>query len=39
MGIYLGLDIIPGQIKHEDWQKVFKETLRLVQAYPFNCGN
>lgn len=39
MGIYIGLDIIPNQIKQEDWQMVFEETLQLIQAYSFATLN
>lgn len=39
MGIYIGLDIIPNHINQEDWQKVFEETLQLIQAYPFATLN
>lgn len=35
MGIYVGLDVMPNKIKQEDWQKVFEETMQLIQAYPF----
>ncbi len=35
MGIYIGLDIVPNNINQKDWQKVFEETMQLIQAYPF----
>ena len=35
MGIYLNLHIVPSQIKQSDWEKVYEESLLLVQDYPF----
>ena len=35
MGVYIGLDIIPKKIIQEEWQKVFEESMQLIQAYPF----
>lgn len=35
MGIFINLMIIPQRISREKWASVYKETLRLVEAYDF----
>ena len=35
MGVYLGLEILPDYIYQDDWERVFEESLELIQAYPF----
>ncbi|WP_019155435.1 hypothetical protein [Robertmurraya massiliosenegalensis] len=35
MGVYLGLEIVSDYINQDEWEKVFEETLILIQAYPF----
>lgn len=35
MGVYIGLDVMPNKIYQEDWQRVFEESMQLIQAYPF----
>lgn len=35
MGVYIGLDIITNRIDALKWEAVYKETLQLLQAYPF----
>lgn len=35
MGIFLNLEIMPWKIRPEDWQAVYQESLKLVDAFPF----
>ncbi|MGY0694459.1 hypothetical protein ACW2QC_17045 [Virgibacillus sp. FSP13] len=35
MGVYINLDIMPNQIDKKEWEDVYKESLELVEAYPF----
>lgn len=35
MGVYLGLEIIPDYINQDEWERVFEESFKLIQAYPF----
>lgn len=37
MGVYINLEIMPSKISKEDWESVYKETLELINAYPFAC--
>lgn len=34
MGVYVNLDIDPGQVLAKDWQRVYDDTLRLFQSHP-----
>lgn len=36
MGVYISLDIMPNCINQYEWEKVFDETLQLIQSYPFS---
>ncbi|WP_066186091.1 hypothetical protein [Gracilibacillus timonensis] len=35
MGIYIFMDVLPNEIKQEDWEAVYEESLELIRAYPF----
>ena len=35
MGIMIFLDMIPNQIEDTEWEKVYEETIELINAYPF----
>lgn len=35
MGVYLYLSILPGRITAEAWHSVYRETLTLLEKYPF----
>ena len=35
MGIMIILEIIPDKIKNSEWEQVYEEALKLVEAYPF----
>ena len=35
MGIFLNLEIMPRKIRPEDWQAVYQESLKLIDAFPF----
>lgn len=34
MGVYIGLDILPGKIDRAIWHDVYQESLTLLQAWP-----
>ncbi|QGG48340.1 hypothetical protein [Heliorestis convoluta] len=35
MGIYINLNFMPHQITEDRWNRLYQETLELLQAYPF----
>ncbi|MCK6205763.1 hypothetical protein KZX50_09975 [Bacillus infantis] len=35
MGTYVSLSVLPYQISQQDWTSVYKETVKLLQAYDF----
>ena len=35
MGIHINLDIVPQRITEEKWHKVYQESLKLIEAFPF----
>ncbi|WP_066186089.1 hypothetical protein [Gracilibacillus timonensis] len=39
MGVYIYMNVLPNEIKQEDWEAVYEESLELVRAYPFLDDN
>ena len=35
MGVYIFMSILPDKIGKEEWEKVYEESLELINAYPF----
>ncbi len=35
MGVMIFLDIMPEHIDASEWQKVYEETLEIINGYPF----
>lgn len=35
MGVYIYLNILPDKIGEKEWENVYEESLKLIQAYSF----